>query len=96
MFLYAPKQLKQAQLLPEQYHHVKVAAILRELLKKGSISEGTFYRLTGGYAGDELLETKVFAFHYKSREITFKSILMQRYCEELSALWEEEKKEEKR
>jgi len=66
--------------------------IVRELLKKGSISHDTYNSLVGFYTGQELLETNVFAKHLGSREITFQSTLTKRFCEENSALWEEEKK----
>jgi hypothetical protein len=60
--------------------------ILRELLKKRSISFKAYDDLLDVDAGDKLLEANIFAIHFNSREITFQSTLMKRYCEENSAL----------
>jgi hypothetical protein len=81
-------QLMSAETLPDRHYHKDGAKIIRELLKKGSISENAYYSLVGADTGDKLLETNAFAFHYNSREITFQSTVMKRYCEENSALWE--------
>jgi hypothetical protein len=81
-------QLQSAELLPERRYHKYGAKIILELLKKGSISEDTFYGLVGADIGDKLLETNAFAFHFNSREVTFQSTTMKRFCEENSALWE--------
>jgi hypothetical protein len=62
--------------------------IVRELLKKGSISRSAFYDLVGRDTGNKLLETNIFAFHFNSKEITFQSTVMRRYCEENLAIWE--------
>jgi len=62
--------------------------LLVEFLKKGFISRSTYYGLVGADTGDKLLETNV--FHFTSREITFQSTVMKRFCEENSALWENE------
>jgi hypothetical protein len=88
MFSNAEEQLKSAEILPGRRYHKDGAVILRELLKKGSISYSTFYDLVDAYTGDKLLETNIFAFHFNSREITFQSTVMKRFCEENSALWE--------
>jgi hypothetical protein len=87
MFSDAASQLNSAQVLSDLSYH-EGAKIIRELLKKGSISEKAYYSLVGRVTGAKLLETNVFAFHYYSREITFQSTVMQRYCEENSADWE--------
>jgi hypothetical protein len=69
-------------------HHKNGAIIAHELLKKGSISDDTYYSLVNVDTGDKLLETNVFAIHVNSREITFQSAVMKRFCEINSALWE--------
>jgi hypothetical protein len=88
LFSDAASQLNSAQVLSDLSYHEEGAKIIRELLKKGSISEKAYYSLVGRVTGGKLLETNVFAFHYNSREITFQSTVMQRYCEENSADWE--------
>jgi hypothetical protein len=90
MYSDAQSQLNSAQVLSDLSYHAEGAKIIRELLKKGSISEKAYYSLVGRITGGKLLETNVFAFHYNSREITFQSTVMQRYCEENSADWESE------
>ena len=88
MFSNAEGQLKSAEILPGHRYHKDGAKIVHELLKKGFISRSTYYRLVGVETGDKLLETNIFAFHFNSREITFQSTVMKRFCEENSALWE--------
>ena len=79
-----------AEILPERLYHKEGAKVVRALLKKGSISRRAYYDLVGATVGDKFLETTVFTDHLSSREITFQSTTMKRYCEENSALWEEE------
>jgi hypothetical protein len=81
-------QLMSAETLPGRRYHKDGAKIVRELLKKGSISENAYYNLVGPDTGDKLLETNIFAIHYNSREITFQSTVIKRFCEENSAMWE--------
>ena len=88
MFSNAKSQLKSAEILPDLRYHKDGAKIVRELLKKGSISEDAYYSLIGYVTGGKLLEANTFAFHYNSREITFQSTAMKRFCEENSARWE--------
>jgi hypothetical protein len=88
MFSSAEEQLESAEILPELRYHKEGALIIRELLKKESISRDTLYELVGATTARKLLETNIFAFHYNSREITFQSTVMKRYCEEKSALWQ--------
>jgi len=88
MFSWASKQLRSARIFPGCRYHKDGAMIIRELLKKESISDDDYYSLVGVDTGDKLLETNVFAFHFNSREITFKSAVMKRYCKENSAFWE--------
>jgi hypothetical protein len=88
MFSKAKGQLTSAGILPDSRYHKDGAKIIRELLKKGSISEHAYYRLVGCDTGDMLLETNIFAHHFNSGEITFQSTVMKRYCEENSAYWE--------
>jgi hypothetical protein len=88
MFSNVKSQLKSAEIDRERRYHKEGAVIIRELLKKGSISEDTYYSLVGADTGDKLLETNVFAFGFHSQEITFQSTVMKRYCEENSASWE--------
>jgi hypothetical protein len=88
MFSNAKSQLNSAGILPDLQYHKDGVKIVRELLEKGSISEDAYNSLIGYVTGEKLLETNIFAFHYSSREITFQSTVMKRYCEENSALWE--------
>ena len=88
MFSTIRSQLKSAEILPERRYHKDGAKIIRELLKKGSIAEDTYYGLVGADTGDRLLETNVFAFRFNSQKVTFQSTVTKRYCEENSALWE--------
>ena len=88
MFDGAESQLQSAKIFRGYSYHKEGAAIIRELLKKGSIPLRTFYDQVGVDTGNKFLETNVFAFHFKSREITFQSTLMKRYCEENSTDWE--------
>jgi hypothetical protein len=88
MFSKAESQLESAGILRTGRYHKEGAVIVRELLKKGSISRRTFYDLVGRDTGNKLLETNIFAYHFNSQEITFQSTVMKRYCEENSALWE--------
>ena len=87
MFSNIKSQLQSAEIAPEHRYHKDGAKIVRELLKEGSISEDTYYSLVGVGIGNKLLETNVFAFHFNSREITFQSTVMKRFCEENSARW---------
>ena len=88
MFFNAEGELQSAGILPKHRYHKEGSVILRELLKKGSISENAYYNLVGPDTGDKLLETNIFAIHYNSREITFQSTVIKRFCEENSAMWE--------
>ena len=63
--------------------------IIRELLKKGCISEDAYRALIDVNTGKKLLETNVFSFHVNSDEVSFQSTLMRRFCEENAAYWEE-------
>ena len=87
MFSDARSQLESAEILPGHCYYKEGAAIIRELLKKESISDDTYYGLVGVGAGAKLLKTNVFAMHVNSRGITFQSTVMKRFCEENSALW---------
>jgi hypothetical protein len=89
MFSDAEGELKSAGILPKHEYHKDGAAILRELLTKGSISRSTLYDLVGVDTGDKLLETNIFAYHFTSGEITFQSTVMKRYCEEKRAYWDQ-------
>jgi len=71
MFYNANKQLETAKVLLGCYYYKEGMAIVRELLKKGSISLNAYYNLVGIKTGGKLLETNVFAFHFNSGEITF-------------------------
>jgi hypothetical protein len=88
MFSNAKSQLNSAEILPGHRYHKDGAKIVRELLKKESISWGTIDGLVGRNTQDKLLETNIFASHFNSGEITFQSTVMKRFCEENSALWE--------
>jgi hypothetical protein len=88
MFSAAAIQLRAAKVFPGCLYHKQGGVIIRELLKKGCISERAYYRLADADTWDKLLETNLFAFHFGSREISFESPVMKRFCEENSALWE--------
>ena len=68
-------------ILPDSRYHAQGAAVISELLKKGSISKKDYNSIVGRYLGDKLLETNVFALHDDSR-VTFQSTLVKRYCQE--------------
>ena len=87
MFSNAKAQLEAAQILPGQEYYKHGAVIIRELLREESISDCTYYSLAGVNVGKKLLEKNVFAFHVNSREISFQSTVMKRYCEEHMAVW---------
>ena len=88
MFDDAEGELQSAGILPKHRYHKEGSVILRELLKKESISRDTLYKLVGVSTARKFLGTNIFALHFNSREITFQSTLIKRYCEENSALWE--------
>jgi coenzyme F420-reducing hydrogenase alpha subunit len=88
IFSSVKEQLESAEILPELRYHKEGALIIRELLKKESISRDTLYKLVGVSTARKLLKTIIFAYHFNSREITFQSIAMKRFCEENSARWE--------
>lgn len=87
MFSFAEEQLESAEILPGLRYHKERALIIRELLKKESISRDTLYELVGASTARKLLETNVFAYHFNPREIAFQSTVMKRYCKEKSARW---------
>ena len=88
MFSSVEEQLESAEILPELRYHKEGALIIRELLKKESISSDAYYNLVGADTGDKLLKTNIFAFHFLSGGITFRSTVVKRYCEKNSADWE--------
>jgi hypothetical protein len=88
MFSEAETQLKSAEILRGRRYHKDGVVIIRELLKKESISYNVYYDLVSAETGDKLLESNIFAFHYNSRKITFQSTVMKRYCEANPALRE--------
>ncbi|KIX03468.1 uncharacterized protein Z518_07020 [Rhinocladiella mackenziei CBS 650.93] len=79
----AKRQLLSAEVYPACRYHKEGAMIIRELLKKGSISWDAFHGLVGIDTGNKLLEANIFAFHLNSQEITFQSTAMKRFCEEI-------------
>jgi len=83
----AESQLRASGMLSGSLYHRPGAVIINELLKKGSISSKAYYKLVDAYTGDKMLETNVFAYHIKSKEISFQSTVMKRYCEENAGLW---------
>jgi hypothetical protein len=87
MFSDAASRLKAAEILPGRRCHKDGAVIIRELLKKGSMSDSTYYDLVDADIGDKLLEANVFAFHVNSRDVSFQSTVMKQFCKENSALW---------
>jgi hypothetical protein len=82
IFSKAKGQLASAEMLSGSRYYKDGAKIVHELIKKGSISEDTYYSLVGRDTGNKLLETNIFAYHFNSGEITFQSTVMKRYCEE--------------
>jgi hypothetical protein len=88
MFSSVEEQLESAEILPELRYYKEGALIIRELLKEESISRDTLYKLVGVSTARKLLEANIFAYHFNSREITFQSTAMKRFCEENSARWE--------
>jgi hypothetical protein len=89
MFSDAQSQLKSAEILPGCRYHKAGAVILRELLKRESIPFPDYDRIGDHATARKLLETNVVAFHRVSPHYTFQSTVMKRFCEENSALWEE-------
>ena len=88
LFADARKEADAAEILPTGRYHKEGGVIIHELLKHGSISRRTFYDLVGTDIGDKLLEKYVFSLKFISQEVTFRSTLMKRFCEENPALWE--------
>ena len=88
MFYNAKSQLETAEIVPGCRYHKDGAAIIRELLKKGFISDSTYNKLVGIKIGKKLLETNIFAFHINSSEITFQSTVMKRFCEDNVSVWQ--------
>jgi hypothetical protein len=89
MFFDAEVKADTAKILPGLRYHKDGAAVIRELLKKGSISMNAYKGLVDVHARGKLLESNVFAFHINSREVSFQSTVMKRFCEENRALWGE-------
>jgi hypothetical protein len=87
IFSSVEEQLESAELLPQLGYHKEGALIIRQLLEKESISRETFYKLVGVSTARKLLETNIFAYHFNSREVTFQSTVMKRFCEEHSDRW---------
>jgi hypothetical protein len=88
MFINIQGQFDGAEISSRRRYHKEGAKIVRELLKKGSISKDTYYSLVGADVGDKLLGTNVFALGFNSQEVTFESTRTKRFCEKNSALWE--------
>jgi hypothetical protein len=82
MFAGIRTQLKDAEILPKFRHHKQGAAVISELLKKGSISQEEYIDLAGNEIGRKLLESNVFAFHFWTGRVTFQSTAVKRYCGE--------------
>jgi hypothetical protein len=87
MFRDAESQLALAEILPHDRYHKEGVTIIRELLKRGSISYKAYFDLVGREAGNRLLKTNVFALHFDSGKITFQSTAMARFCEQESIYW---------
>src|SRR2546430_11269710 len=85
----AGRKLIMAEIPPGARYHKQGAAIIAELLKKGSVSEDHFFDLAEQRGiGKKLLEANVFALHFDSRQVTFQSTLMRRCCEERTSWFE--------
>ena len=76
-------QLDTAGIRPDSIYQKPGAAVISKLLEKGSLSQNDYITLAGREVGEKLLETNVFAFHFDSKQVTFRSTLMKRYCEEV-------------
>jgi hypothetical protein len=87
MFSDARSQLESAEILPGCRYHKGGAVILRELLKRESISFMDYDKLDF-ITGCKLLKANIVAYHPSSGDITFQSTVMKRFCEENLALWE--------
>jgi hypothetical protein len=83
----AEYQLEAAEVTPHSRYHKNGAAVIRELLKEGSISREAYFNIVGREIGHKLLVKNVFAHHFDSNQVTFQSTLVRRYCEEQSASW---------
>ena len=87
MFQEASAQLGLAEMDPTGRYHKEGAAIVSKLLQeKGSISKNAYYSLIGREVGVNLLEGNVFAFRFNSGEVTFRSTMVKRFCEQ--ATWQ--------
>src|SRR5438067_692541 len=76
MFREASAQIAYAKMAFDGEYRKEGAAIVSELLKKGSICGDAYYRLVGRKIGAELLSKNVFALHFDSDEVTFQSTLI--------------------
>ena len=85
----AEQNLEIAEVLPGDDYHKQGGGVIREILQKGSIPMRTLRCLVGVKVKGKLLNSNVLAIRINSREITFQSQLMKRYCEENSAIWED-------
>lgn len=70
-----------------QPYHDEGRKVIRELLKKGSIPEGDYFKVVGRDIGMRMLGGGVFELELDSRMITFQSTVMREYCRQKSAQW---------
>ena len=92
----AKSQLAFAMVLPNYRYHKEGATIIHELLEKGSISSDRYFDLIGREVGNMLLETNVFAEHFRFGTITFWSTLIAQACEQNLASWKEKSEDTKK
>ena len=86
MFADAEQQLMSTEMFPGHDYYQDKAVILRELVEDGSISRQRFYGLLGREIAEKFLETHLVTSPFGSREITFQSTVMKRFCEKQKAL----------
>ena len=65
--------------LQDKVFPVRYAIMVNLSYHKGTISRSTLHDLVGVDTRNKFLETNIFAFHIKSREITFQSTVMKQY-----------------
>ena len=87
----AKKQLEYAEINPHARYHKEGATVVRELLKKGSISEEAYIDLVGIETGRKLLGKNGFALCFDTGLVSFQSTLIRRYCEQKSSNWKTER-----
>jgi hypothetical protein len=55
--------------------------VIRQFLKKGSMSKDALFKLAGPELGQSMLDTKGLVHHIDSDQVTIQSTLVTRWCE---------------